>query len=867
MFKTIVTIALRNFLMRFRSTFVLIVGMSIPAMLLVGGLSLNDTVANWINRSLKENFGPADVYVENPRNNIFVRMALDPDVVDSIKERRDVLAILPVSESLVRVKHNEKTIDCLAIGVSSEDLGNFVGKEINIPPQSVIVSKDLAEALNIEQNDTVSINMTGQAREFKVVLIGEEGFLNFRGDHLQLPGVIFMNLNELTGVVGFPTRLYLHIGGKIEEHETFVNNLRQQVGVSAVAMKSRLLNSPVNKALGYLTIAFGGFSILASLILVYLFVQSFLEERNTMLVTLRILGFKSVHVFALLVLEGVAYLLVSGLFGASVGMLLAQFLLERLKSFSSVVMSGTLWLSRLELRVSFSSILAGVLGGLAMPLMIFVLKARKIVSSPAVRLLRFEEEGEFSFKGSKLRYIGLVMIGLAILLMFFYPKFSIALLLLAVVGVMLIFPSSYLAILLGIGLFVYLLYFRPNELTSWDVLQRGAAFFSASWLLLFSILRPLREIFSRSISENSLSTFIALSYVQRNKKNSFIIALMFSLIVFVVILTLVVPYNVRRFAKEQLETGIFGYNFMVMQNPLKLLFSRSELEIAEGIKFYARIYMAQFNNEPIFFVDDNFVRNAVVKAPKNDNWRKALLEPGTLIVGFIGKQAVPEQLSGRIKPLFGLGASEEITFRVVESFDVRQVMIPARYVASINSAPKNVRLVPVLLAKIDDKDVSRVKDFYSERFDFSVHIIEELNRLFSGIDFLINTGLILLYFGLLSGLCGVVFHTMRSIVVRRKLTAVLKAIGMTNKSVGLAFIVENLVMASLGILVGVFAAVFFSKDVMDQMFSLIGSGRFSFPSLNVLAFITGLYAVVTLTITLPVFLNKANPAESLRVQD
>jgi uncharacterized membrane protein required for colicin V production len=74
-------------------------------------------------------------------------------------------------------------------------------------------------------------------------------------------------------------------------------------------------------------------------------------------------------------------------------------------------------------------------------------------------------------------------------------------------------------------------------------------------------------------------------------------------------------------------------------------------------------------------------------------------------------------------------------------------------------------------------------------------------------------------------------------------------------------------MASLGILVGVFAAVFFSKDVMDQMFSLIGSGRFSFPSLNVLAFITGLYAVVTLTITLPVFLNKANPAESLRVQD
>ncbi|WP_448535568.1 FtsX-like permease family protein [Pseudothermotoga sp.] len=867
MFKAIVKIAMRNFLMRFKSTFVLIVGMSIPAMLLVGGLSLNDTVANWINRSLKENFGPADVYVENPRNNIFVRLTLDQQTVDAIKARRDVLAILPVSESLVRLKHNEKTIDCLAMGVRSEDLSNFVGKEINIPPQSVIVSKDLAEALNIKQNDIVSINMTGQASEFKVVLIGEEGFLNFRGDHLQLPGVIFMNLDELTGVVGFPTRLYLHIGGKIEEHEAFVNNLRQQVRVSAVAMKSRLLNSPVNRALGYLTIAFGGFSILASLILVYLFAQSFLEERNTTLVTLRILGFKSSHVLLLLILEGFAYFLVSGLFGAGVGMLLAQFLLERLKNFSSDVMSGTLWLSRLELRVSFLSILAGVLGGLAMPLMIFLLKARRIVSGPAVRLLRFEEEGEFPFKGSKLRYVGLAIIMLAILLMFLYPKFSVALLLLAIVGALMVFPSSYLAMLLGIALFVYLFQFRSSELTSWDVLQRGAAFFSASWLLFFSLLAPLRKLFSRSFSENSVSTFIALSYVQRNKRNSFIIALMFSLIVFVVILTLVVPYNVQRFAKEQLETGIFGYNFMVMQHPLKLLFSRGELEIAEGIKFYARIYMAQFNNEPIFFVDDNFIRNAVVKALKNDNWRKALLEPGTLIVGFIGKQPVPEQLSGRIKPMFGLGASEEITFRVVESFDVRQVMIPARYVASINSAPKNVRLVPILLAKVDDKDVSRVKDFYSERFDFPVHISEELNRLFSGIDFVIKTGLILLYFGLLSGLSGVVFHTMRSIVVRRKLTAVMKAIGMTNRSVGLSFIVENVTMASLGILVGVFAAVLFSKDVMDQVFSMIGSGQFSFPVLNVFAFVVGLYAVVTLVIVLPVAFGKLNLAESLRVLD
>jgi len=90
---------------------------------------------------------------------------------------------------------------------------------------------------------------------------------------------------------------------------------------------------------------------------------------------------------------------------------------------------------------------------------------------------------------------------------------------------------------------------------------------------------------------------------------------------------------------------------------------------------------------------------------------------------------------------------------------------------------------------------------------------------------------------------------------------------MTNKSVGLAFIVENVAMASLGILVGVFAAVLFSKDVMDQIFSMIGSGQFVFPGWNVLSFMAGLYVIVTVTIALPVILNKANPAESLRTQD
>lgn len=868
MLGTILKISWRNFLMHLRSVLALIVGLSVPSMLLVGGLSLNDTIANWIKRSLDENFGVADAYIENPRGNIFFRSPLDQQIVESIRNRQGVLAVLPVHETVVRVEHAGKMVDCLAISVLPKDLAEFVASDIDLPENTVIVSKDLAQLLNIKEKDKIFVNTPSDLLELEVVRVGESGFLNFRGDHLQYNGTIFVNLKDLESPFGFPTRVYLNLAGKIEEHEKLAAQLREDLKIRVVPMKSRLLESPANKALGYLTIAFSGFSLIASLILVYIFTRSFIEERNTTTVTLRIIGFKSEHIFAVLSIEGFLYLLLASILGGTLGMFIGDFLLKRLKLVSSVLSDGIFFNApQLSLHVTPLSLVLGVLGGLALPFTILILQIWKITHRPPAQLLRFEQDVGHT-RALKRWHLGSALLSVAFLLMVFYFKFWLASLILAIFGVLLIFPSVNLS--LGMGLFlVFLVYFvRPGEnLTGWDILQRAGAFFVATWLIFLPVVSIARRFFSRVLSRSSVSAFIALSYVERRRRSTFVISSMFSLLLFVMVLVLCIPHNMESFIREKLRSGLFGYNFMVITNPLKLIFTRSEPEVAEGLKNPARVYVGQLNNDVIAFVDPSFLQTAIVPIEKNSEWRTKLLEAGTVVVGHFGEGFQQRTVEGKVRSLFGFGDVETVSFTVIDSFDMRQLMVPVKYVASVNSMPKRVRLIPVLLGKVEPNSASQMKEFYNKRFDFPLYITEELNRLFSGIDLLVQTAVMLLYFGLLSGFSGIAFHTVRSIALRRHLSGVLNAIGMSNKEIGSAFVLENVVVASLGIVVGTVAGLLSSKDVIETIFSMFGSGKFVLPTWQLLILLFAVYIVVTVLVVVPVILRRETVASALRAQE
>jgi len=867
-FRTILKISFRNFLMHFRSVFALIIGLSVPSMLLVGGLSLNDTISNWIRGSFEKNFGVVDAYVENQRSNIFLRLPVGQQVLSSLRERQEILSVLPVFETMVRLEYNDRMINCLAIGVIAEDLSNFVGSELHLPEKGVIVSKDLAQFLKIKEGEKVFINTAKETLELLVSQIGESGFLNFRGDHLQYSGTIFVNVSDLEPSFGFPTRVYLHLAGSLEEHEQITAKLEQELRLSAVALKSRLSNSPANKALGYLTISFSGFSLIAALILVYIFTQSFLDERKTTVITLRTIGFKSTSIFATLLNEGFFYLIAANLLGGILGVFVGDFLLKRLLKVSSILSSEVFFLvPQLSLQISPVTLILGVLGGLALPLAILMWRLWNSTHKPPAQLFRIEQDSGSAF-GIKRWHIGILVLSVALFLMLLYSKFWLALFLLAVFGILLILPSVYLSFAFGVLLIFAVSLAQPGEtVTAWDILQRALVLFVSSWMIFFSLLNPLRKLFSKSLSRSSVSAFIAVSYVERHRRNTLVISSMFSLLLFVMILVLCIPYNMQRFVKERLQTGLFGYDFMVIYNPLKLIFARGEIEVAEGLKDPARVYVGQMNDDLIAFADSSFLKSAVIPVEKNTEWRKDLLEAGTLVLGYFNDSTQPKRIEGSLKSLFGFTDSELMVFNVIDSFDMRQLMVPVKYVASTNSLPKRVRLIPVLLGRVDRDKVAQVKEFYNKRFDFPLYVTEELNRLFSGIDLLVQTAVMLLYFGLISGFSGIAFHTVRSIVLRRRLSGVLTAVGMSSREIGAAFILENIIVASLGIVVGVFAGLLASRDVIDLIFTLFGSGRFVFPVWQLLGLVLAVYAVVIVVIALPVILKRKIIAEVLRTQE
>lgn len=874
MTESIFKIAFRNFRMHIKTALVLIVGIGVPAMLIVGGLSINDTIANWITSSFSKNFDPADAFVENRRNNIFMKMALDEQVVSSLKDFPVVEKILPVSETLGRIEFGEKALDCLIIALRPEDLQSFLGERIDLSERRVIVSKTIADFLNLSRNDEIVLNIGAGEERFVVGGIGEEGFLNFRGENLHYAGTVFVHLDDLSKFVNFPTRVYLNLHGEIKEHQLIVDELRRSLNVRAVAMKANLLNSPATKALGYLTIAFSGFSILASFVLVYLFAQSFVEERTTVMATLRILGMKTHHVAATLLIEGLAYLIVSGIFGGALGIFLARYLLNRFLATTSVFSAGFgPVFNDVKLHVSPLTVFLGVSAGLIVPVLIFARRILQITRRSPVQMLSAFQSEPRSFTFGKFRKIvGAGMCVFGIVLALRLKSFWLFGLLSIFVGTFLIFFHPAVSLVLGIVAIVLVSYSAPGEAVSgWEILQRGAVFFVGSWLIFIYAIVLMRKFLSKSLVKTSVSSFIALSYVERNLRNSFIIASMFSLIVFVMTIVVTVPHNVQNFVQDRLKNGLFGYDFMVVRNPLKLIFSRSEIEVAEGLTSHSRVYIAEFENDLIAFVDENFLKSALVPFETNEEWRERLLEPGKAIVGFSQKgeasNLVGKTVTGRVKSPFRIGGTRVMDFEIVDAFDMRKAIVPVKYVASINSMPKEVRVIPVLLAKIEPQKVAEVKKFYSKLFDFPIYINEELNRLFTGMNMLIQTAIALLYFGLISGFSGIAFHSLRSVIVRKRLIGTLRAVGMSSRSVSAAFILENIVIASLGIVVGCFAGYLESRDVSKLIFTLFGSGEFSFPLSNFLILLAAVYAVVVVVVSLPIVLTKKSPAEALRAPD
>jgi len=342
----------------------------------------------------------------------------------------------------------------------------------------------------------------------------------------------------------------------------------------------------------------------------------------------------------------------------------------------------------------------------------------------------------------------------------------------------------------------------------------------------------------------------------------------FGIIILLMTLMYTIPYNITNFVDDRLKEGLFGYDFMVFKNPLKLLDTR-DLPVAEGLKKVSRVEVTQFvwksKRMIVAFVDDNFLRDSIIPVEKEKTWREKLKEPGTVLIGLYRETPIPDRIFGTLES-FPFGKKLFTRFKVIGSYMIKDILVPVDLVSHIENLPKGIRGVKVLLGKIEDpRIVDKLKNTYMASFDFPIYVKEEFLKIHRGIENAIFISLYILYFGIISGLTALVIFTIRSVMSRKRIIGILKSMGVDSKRIFFIFLLENLTLVILGISVGLLSGYLESSEVVRYIFNLLGSGRFSFPVFKILLMVMSVLFLAFIAVGLPSFIaSRYSPSENLR---
>ncbi|KAF2959815.1 MULTISPECIES: ABC transporter permease [unclassified Thermotoga] len=849
----ILKIALRNFTKNLKISLVVILGLAISLSLVTGALSLSDSINVWKWERIEENFGNADAVAE-PKSPSFLFFSfatskIDDSEIENLKKQ--VKGVLPVSEDSARLNNS---LDVLVIATEPESLSDFVGESLTLNPGEAIVGKSVARLMNLKVGDRITLLFSSGSREFTIVKIGEEGFLNFKGESASLPGTVFINAEDFPSGV-FPTKCYLYYSLPIEKHEE--TNIETNLRVRNI--KYSFLKSPINRSLAYVTLAFSGISIFVGFLVFYMFCEDVMRDRSSTLVTLRKIGLRKMEEWGILLLEGFMYSLISAAAGVLIGIFVGKFLLSRFQEVVDVISSSFFHVDKIVFHLSIRTLFLSLGLGVLFPMILFLLKAREITGKPPV----YREMGEQLDVSWKL-LIFVVFLGLVL----FFSElrvFSVVLLSL-VIAIKLKNPFIMMALgtlNLGMGFFsdLNLQSERDFILSS---LNKGSAIFFGVTLLVFSVVLLSKNVFNNLMSKGNLSLLIGLSYVQRFPKKGITVSLTFAFLIFSVTVFNILSASADRFVQEKVRGGLFGYNFLVLENPFRSLLAKTSLPLHEELKDPCRVYLYTLKTEKgekmIAFVDESFFRNSTLKLLRGSV--KSLEASDTVL---IGDPVDFEEITGTLKSILPLGGREDVKFKIAGVYNKNDYLVPIDMIAPISNAASDVKPLSLLLGKVEKSSASNVKQFYLSKFAYPFFLDEEFKKLYSGIEGLVSVIRFIFLFGFLSASSGLLLFVLKSYFSRVKIMGTLRAVGMKINQLVTSFLIEHLFFLFGGILIGTVSGVLVGYFVSEAMSESLGTFMVSVPVASILLSLLTVVALASAVMVIPSFMmSKLSPLEAMR---
>ncbi|APT72391.1 ABC transporter permease [Thermosipho sp. 1063] len=848
-------IPFRNVIKNWKKSLLVILGSMIATMLVVGALSLNDSVNNWFANKIKNNFGNIDIVAKDKSDTFFFPKTLNitkiSKYLDKLKEKEKIKDYTFVNLISTRIQFDEKFIDVFAIGYD-KNFFNFSKKIVN----GVIISKDLAGTLNVKKGDKINLITLNGKKVVEINEIGAEEF-NFRGETGMTNGSIFLPKDLMLNLKIYtykePNTVFISLKSPIKNHLKISAEISKLTNLRTTPTKYNLRYSPLNKVIGYLFLGFSGFALLSSFLFVSNFFGVLAEDRKKVFGTLRALGFSKYKIGGLLFLEGAIYIIFSSLIGATLGILFGKYLLSLVNKAPEILSSNTMIPEKITFFITTKTILLGISVSIVVPLLLLIFRSISFSKLPPVVLLSNTE----ILPKKKYLYF-LLFVGLLTILNFNRFYFLIFLILTLPIFI----KKNYILVISGISA-ILLTLLQIGTGVNWDYLIRSIIFLIASIYLVFSILDILKSILKKF---HSITSILSISYIEKQKLRNYVVFLVYAIITLVIILTAIIPTSIFKYINQKLNTGILGHNFIIIENPLKsfLSFSNYDEEFKSMFKNISKIQLvnARKNGKHLVVIlaSENICKSLKIKGKdipklklKDGLGNKNILKNGTNTILLTG-----------ILP--GISARFNETFNVVDTYDPKELLVPLDaifvYDKKISGALTGYAGI------IKEKFAEKAKKIVYEKFDSPLYITEELNKIFSGIKYFVNIAIQLFYFGFISGFSGLTILSLKNVHERRRIIGALKAIGVNKKIIFKSFLTETFLIVTIAIITAIFTNIFITLDIFKMISSEIPNFKITIPWGQISLVLLGIYLITTIFTIYPANLaQKIKASEAIRVFD
>lgn len=868
----VLKIALRNFTKHWKIVLLAIMGTMVATMLLVGGLSLNDSVQRYLLTKIERNLGKIDLIVKDKADTIFFPRALNPEKIESfLRQFPEIRDFAPVKLAQVTVKIGRKYTDLFAIALTKE-FKRFANFEEN----GIIVSYDTAQAFDLSVGDQIEIITAKGSYKVRIDGFGERE-LNFRGETTSSNGTIFLpeNLFEKYGIYPLkdPNAYFISTTLPVEAHPRLAERLKSEGTIRISIPKYRLRTSPLNRLIGYLFIGFSGFAVLSSFLFIASFFGILTEERKQTLGVLRALGYPRYKMFLVLFIEGILYLLSSATTGAIIGVGFGRLLLDRVNSFRRADDLFVFVQDTIPFHVTFRSIVFSIAISLVVPVTILIFRSLEFSKTSPVTLYTGRTESEKTQKNIKV-----ILAFLLVLVSLLYSLEHALIVLLATIP--LFFPSPIVHITYGLAIITATLS-MVGQGGGLQFLIRAGFFLIGTVYLVFSAVPFLRNLFERV---KSVSSTIALAYLDKYKARNFTVFVIYSVTLVLILISAIIPHSIAEYINSKKQEGAFGYNFIIVENPIKALFgSYKYLEDKNFTSKFEKlipIQLVQVSFEGIkdkytFIVSTNeiFERLILPSEKLMKDLKKRMSDGIPLRSAFISdKIPINHQAGSKVRmTIKGVlpGISPKLTeeFTLLGRYSQEQALLPMEGILvwdrKIFGA---VRGYAGIIKNPDD--ALELQEFVTRKFDGAFYITGEIEKLYSAINNLVNMALQLFYIGFVSGFAGLAIMTFRNVYVRRREIGMLRAIGSKGDVIFKIFIYESFSIVAIAVVVAIITTTFVIHDLRYFISPILSDFKILIPIWKVLGTILSVFGITLIFVSIPASLSKRiPPSEALRVYD